>query len=41
MIGRLHAPAKYVNWCGHGREFIPLPDEGGWCRLVPIIGEAS
>ncbi len=41
MIGwRLFAPAEYVNWSGHGQEFIPLPDEDGWCRLGPVIGEA-
>ncbi len=42
MIGwRLFAPAEYVNWCGHALEVIPLPAEDGWCRLVPVIGEAT
>lgn len=42
MIGwRLYAPAEYVNWCGHAQEFIPLPEAEGWCRLVPVIGEAT
>ncbi len=42
LIGwRLFASAEYVNWCGHGQEFIPLPDEDGWCGLVPVIGEAT
>jgi hypothetical protein len=42
MIGScLYAPAEYVDWCGHASEFIPLPDEDGWCRLVPVIGEAT
>jgi hypothetical protein len=29
------------NWCGHGQEFVQLPDEDGWCRLVPVMGEAT
>ena len=41
LIGwRLFVPAAYVNWCGHGQEFIPWPEPDGWVRLVPIIGEA-
>jgi hypothetical protein len=35
------ASAAYVNWCGHAQEFIPLLDAEGWCRLVPVIGEAT
>jgi len=38
---RLFAPAEYVNWCGHRQEFVPLPERGGWCRLVPILGETT
>ena len=34
-------PMLVVNWCGHCREFIPVPDEGDWVRLVPIIGRAT
>ena len=38
----LFAPDQYVvNWCGHGQEFIPLPDTEGMLWLVPILGEAS
>ena len=33
--------ARYVEWCGHGQELIPVPDEGEWVRLVPIIGTAK
>jgi hypothetical protein len=29
------------DWCGHCQEFIPVPDEGDWVRLVPIIGTAT
>ena len=29
--------ARYVEWCGHGQELIPVPDEGEWVRLVPVI----
>ena len=32
--------ARYVEWYGHGQELIPVPDEGVWVRLVPIIGTA-
>ena len=32
--------ARYVEWCGHGQELIPMPDEGNWVRIVPIIGIA-
>ena len=38
---RLFAPVEYVNWCGHAQEFVALPERGGWCELVPIIGEAA
>ncbi len=39
LVGwRLYAPAEFVNWCGHGQEVIPLPEEEGWCRLVPVLG---
>ena len=37
----LYAPTEHVNWCGHGQEFVPLQDEDGWCRLVPVIGEET
>ena len=41
LVGwRLFASAEYVNWCGHAQEFVALPERGGWCRLVPVIGEA-
>ena len=30
--------ARFVNWCGHGQELIPLPDEGEWVRMVPVLG---
>jgi len=33
--------ARYVEWCGHGQELIPVPDEGGWVRMVPVIGTAK
>jgi hypothetical protein len=38
---RLFAPVEYVNWCGHAQEFVALPERGGWCRLVPVLGEAA
>jgi hypothetical protein len=42
LVGwRLFAVASYTNWCGHGQEVIPVPDDGGWCRLIPILGEAG
>jgi len=38
---QLVVPTFYVNYCGHRQEVIPLPERGGWARLVPIIGEAG
>jgi hypothetical protein len=31
----------FVNWCGHGQEFITVPDTAGMWWLVPIVGEAT
>jgi hypothetical protein len=28
----------FVNWCGHGQEFITVPDTAGMWWLVPIVG---
>jgi hypothetical protein len=37
LIGwHLFTVASFTNWCGHGQEFIPLPDDDGWVRLVPV-----
>jgi hypothetical protein len=33
--------ARYVEWCGHGQELIPVPDDAEWVRLVPVIGMAK
>src|SRR5215813_8341378 len=33
--------ARYVDWCGHGQELIPVRDDGEWARLVPVIGTAK
>ncbi len=42
LIGwRLFTVVSFTNWCGHGQEFIPIPDASGWCRFVPIVGEAT
>jgi len=30
-----------VQRCGHRQEFIPVPDEGEWVRMVPVIGMAK
>ena len=32
--------ARFVNWCGHAQELIPVPDDAEWLRLVPVIGTA-
>lgn len=37
----LYRVASFTSWCGHGQELIPVPDEGGWVRLVPVIGTAT
>jgi len=29
--------SRFVNWCGHARELIPVPDDGEWVRLVPEV----
>jgi hypothetical protein len=42
LVGwRLFTVATYTNWCDHGQEFIPVPDDDGWCRLIPVLGEAA
>ncbi len=42
LVGwRLFAVASYMNWCGHGQEFIPVPDDGGWCWMIPVVGWVS
>ena len=33
--------ARFVNWCGHAQQLIPMPDDGEWVRLVPVIGTAK
>src|SRR5262252_6252055 len=33
--------ARFVNWCGHAQELIPVPDDAEWVRLVPVIGTAK
>ena len=41
MIGwPLYRVASFTSWYGHGQELIPVPDEGEWVRLIPIIGTA-
>ena len=35
----LYRVASVVSWCGHRQEFIPVPDEGEWIRLIPLMGE--
>ena len=37
----LYRVASVVQWCGHQQEFIPVPDEGEWARMVPVIGTAK
>ncbi len=37
----LYRVASVVQWCGHRLEFIPVPDERQWVRMVPIIGTAT
>ena len=32
---------RYVEWCGHGQELIPVSDDGEFARLVPVIGTAT
>jgi len=41
MSRSLFRVARYVEWCGHGQKLIPVPDEGEWVRMVPIIGTAK
>ena len=33
--------ARFVNWCEHTQELIPVPDDAEWVRLVPVIGTAK
>ena len=32
---------RYVNWCGHGQEVIPVPRADGLVAVVPVLGEAN
>jgi len=42
LVGwRPFAVASHTNWCGHGQEFIPVPEHDGWCWLIPVLGEAA
>jgi hypothetical protein len=36
----LYRVARFTSWCGHGQELIPVPEEGEWVKLIPIIGTA-
>jgi hypothetical protein len=36
-----NAVASCVNWCGHAQEFIPVPEAGGRCFMIPELGEAT
>ncbi len=38
---RLFAVAEYTNRCGHGQEFISVPENDGWCQMIPVRGEAT
>ena len=37
----LYRVASVVEWCGHQQEFIPVPDEGEWVQIVPVIAAAK
>jgi hypothetical protein len=42
LVGwRLFTVASYTNCCGHGQEFIPVPDDDGWCQMISLLGEAA
>lgn len=31
---------QIVEWCGHGQEFVPVPDTDGHWRLIVVEGDA-
>ncbi len=31
---------QIVEWCGHGQEFIPVPETDGYWRLIVVEGDA-
>jgi hypothetical protein len=37
----LFTVVSYTNWWGHGQEFIPVPEDDGWCWMIPVLGEAA
>ena len=37
----LYRVVRYVEWCGHGQELIPVPDEREWVRCIPVVGTAK
>ena len=38
---QVYGVVTVVNWCGHAQEFILLPEADGWCREIPVLGEAA
>ena len=30
-----------VNWCGHGQEFVAVPEADGYWQLVPVWDELA
>ena len=41
LAGRAYRVESYVNWCGHGQEFVPWPEKDGYWMLVPVVGVAA
>jgi hypothetical protein len=37
----LYDVARIVQWCGHPLEFVTWPEGDGWCRLLPVLGDAA
>jgi hypothetical protein len=42
MFGhQMYDAITVVKWCGHGNEFILVPEADGWCGQVPVLGGAT
>ena len=37
---RPYEVVTFVNWCGHGQEYILVPEADGWFGQIPVLGAA-
>jgi hypothetical protein len=37
LLAARSSGTHFVNWCGHGQEFVPWPEKDGYWLLVPVV----